>query len=73
MSIKSLFAADSVDSIIAAFDKQQSKLHVLSGKLRDAAAKHQKDADDLLSRVKSKQREADRALRVAGKIGELIG
>lgn len=72
MDFKNLFGTQTVDGILAAFDKQRDKLLVLSSNLREAAAKHQQEADALAAKVKAKREEADRALRVSAKISDLI-
>lgn len=72
MNLKSIIGGESVDSILAQFETQRGKLQALAGKLREAAEKQKTEADALLEQSKAKGAEANRALRVATKIGELI-
>lgn len=73
MGIKALLGVESVDAILATFDKQRESLRVLAGKLRERAADETRRASELKAAADEKAAESERALRVAARIDELVG
>lgn len=72
MDLKSLLGMETVDSILASFETQREKLRGLSIKLQDAARRESEEAAALQLASEAKRGEAERALRVAQKISDLV-
>lgn len=63
---------DSVDDLLAGFDKHQRKLVEMSQRLRDRAVKQEEEAARLITEANNKSREAERAVAVADKFRDLL-
>jgi len=63
---------DSVDGLLAGFDKHQRKLVEMSQRLRDRAVKQEEEAARLITEANNKSREAERAVAVADKFRDLL-
>jgi len=66
-----LFGSD-VESIVKSFHAHRDKLNALAARLREHGEFKRDQADKLLTEADAHRTEADRALRVAAKIGELV-
>lgn len=73
MQIKSLFGTQTVDSILASFEDQREALCNLAAKLGESSAAKTDAANKLLEESRLAGAEQERALRVAKRIGELVG
>jgi alkylation response protein AidB-like acyl-CoA dehydrogenase len=73
MNLPSIFGTETVDTILANFNAQRDKLRAISDKLQEAAKREQSEAEQLRLAAEAKNKEADRAIRVAQKIAELVG
>jgi hypothetical protein len=72
MSLKALVGLETVDSILASFEAQRTALQNLSAKKRSAAQVKKDQADELQRTAAAETAEAERALRIADRIGELV-
>lgn len=63
---------DSVDDLLAGFDKHQRKLVEMSQRLRDRAVTQEEEAARLITEANNKSREAERAVAVADKFRDLL-
>lgn len=71
--IKTLFGTQTVDSILASFEAQREALRTIAGKLGESSAAKTDAANKLLEESRLHDAERERALRVAKRIGELVG
>lgn len=69
--ILSRFFATSVDKIVAKLDKLETKLVAFAQKQLQKALAEENLADEALARAASTRAEAERALRVAQRVGGL--
>lgn len=72
MSLKALVGLETVDSILASFEAQRTALQGLSAKKRSAAQAKKDQADELQRIAAAETAEAERALRIADRIGNLV-
>ncbi|WPH68531.1 hypothetical protein [Stenotrophomonas phage BUCTxx99] len=63
---------DSVDELLAGFDKHQRKLLEMSERLRARAAKQEEEAKRLVAEATAKSAEAERAVTVADRFRDLL-
>lgn len=63
---------DSVDDLLAGFDKHQRKLLEMSERLRARAAQQEEEAKRLVAEATAKSAEAERAVTVADKFRDLL-
>jgi hypothetical protein len=71
-TIKLALFGNNVDSIVRSFNAHQSKLQKLADRLTVAAAAKRKAAAKLSEKAAQHTGEADRALRVAGRVAALL-
>lgn len=72
MGIKSALGIETVDGILASFEKQRTALAGISKKLRDTAVSARLEASKLHERADAAVAEAERADRVHQRISQLI-
>lgn len=63
---------DTVDDLLAGYEKHQRKLVEMSERLRGAAAKQEENAAKLVAEAAAKSKEAERAVTVADRFRDLL-